>query len=226
MSGKRSRLRGHIFLGPGRTHSCRRLRGAGTRNRFFEPCLKHGYSIAPLTGTFIGEFRPTDEPGTITEKDTIEVRSGDIAGAMVIETGTPVDLDSPPALATLFRERAVVEALWHKGLSVQFHPSSFLGPNKRIAEYRLMNGRGMTDGGVMALLTPGIQPTKSRVRRLLQPIQQSEVVVAFPVTSEHVLAVRFEALGGLLREVKRRAFRIAQPVQRVPATSRPTGRAI
>ncbi|MBY0523925.1 MAG: DNA cytosine methyltransferase [Gemmataceae bacterium] len=198
---------------------------ARSRNvlQILEPCLKHGYSIAPLKGRFIGEFRPVEEPGSITEKDAIEVRSVDIASALLVETPTVLDLGNPLSLATLFQEKAVAESLWQEGLTVQFLTTSSAG--NLVADFLLVNGTGSRAGGVMALLSHSTQPTKSRVRRLLHPLQEGEVVVAFPVTDEHVLAVRFQVKAGLLREVKRRAYRVNRPARGQEPTHRPAQRA-
>ncbi len=183
---------------------------ARSRNvlQILEPCLKHGYSIAPLAGRFIGEFRPADEPGSITEKDAIEVRSGDLANALPIEAAVPLDFRDLGALAELFHDPGIAKSLWHEGIEVQLVSGPHGLVNNRVAEYRLTNGTGYAGGGVMAILPHGGQPTKSRVRRLLQPLAQSEVLVVFPVTGEHVVAVRFELMAGLLREIKRCAFRV------------------
>lgn len=182
-------------------------RSRGVR-QILEPCLSQGYSLAPSKGRFIGEFLAADDPRTITEKDTIEIRSGDMSGAVIVNTDEPLDFERPQSLSGLFRQRIVLETIWHKGISFQLSSTSFNGPHDRVGEYNVSDRGGVSVAGIIAIQSHGRQPTKSRVQRIVESHQRSEVLVLVPLTREHVVALRYKCAEGQLREIRRSVFRI------------------
>ena len=73
--------------------------------RLLASCLEQGYAIRPLReGDDIGEFVTEGTPGAITDKDAIEVKSRDLAGAVALDLlvapGRLADLLDDPRVAT------------------------------------------------------------------------------------------------------------------------------
>jgi len=82
---------------------------ARSRNvrKLLAPCLAHGFTIRPVAGDHIGEFVREGEPGDITDKQAIEIKSRDLAGAIPLGIRLAAS-----RLPDLLQDARVSELLW------------------------------------------------------------------------------------------------------------------
>jgi DNA (cytosine-5)-methyltransferase 1 len=181
-----------------------------------ESCLARGYSLRPMReGDYIGEFAPLGERGTIDLKDTIGVRSSEIASAVAIVAKTTIDPSRADCLPLLLKEASVLAEIWNgKKASLALDQMSISAGNTFQIGYRIRNGRGSAKKGCAFVASIGNMPTRERIGRLAKNAAVDEVVVFVPVTNTHVLISRFEDCAETPREVNRRVFEIASVAAR------------
>ena len=164
-------------------------------------CLQKGFTMrATSDGDFIGEFVPEGESGSITDKDLIEIKSGDLKHGIDLEKRV-----APEQIIEVVEDATVVRNLWQDGFSIERVTESGV-PSEGAAKYRL-TFEGKAQGVVsVAFALDGNLPTKSWVKKFGRQTQTSDVVLLARVTSRHVVAIRFEHCDRLPREVRRCVF--------------------
>lgn len=167
-------------------------------------CLEKGYTIRPVTeDTCIGEFVREGEPGSITDKDIIEVKSRDLAAAVVLEMRL-----APDRLLDLLGEEAVVRQLWEGNSSIEQVGRVGRAEVDPTTKYRLLNGRGVVGEFSVVLADDGNLPTKRRLQRLSELAETQDLVLLARVTNHHIAAVRFHDCLRAPIEVLRRVFQV------------------
>ncbi len=159
-------------------------------------CLAKGYSIRPSSeGDYIGEFVAEGEPGDITDKHLIEIKSRDINGAL--DLGVQLFADK---LVRLLDEPAVIRNLWEERLRVE--PA---GPD---GKFKLLNGKAPVSTFSVMLAGQGNLPSKGRVRRFGIVSGTPDVVLLASVTNRHVAAIRFSECDFAPVEARRCVFQV------------------
>ncbi len=185
---------------------------ARSRNvrQILAPCLLKGYTIREISdGEFIGEFVSANQPGSVLDKDVVQVRSRDVASAIPIESPTCVDLDDVHTLPALLYDGVVLASLWEgKKVRVELDPAR-QGDGHLTAAYRVRNGRGVVGRGCLVVVGPGNLPTRTRVSRFAAEAGADEVLVIARITGRHVAATRFEGCPVAPQEVARRVYEVA-----------------
>jgi DNA (cytosine-5)-methyltransferase 1 len=189
---------------------------ARSRNarQILAPCLSKGYAIREVSdGDFIGEFVSANEPGSVLDKDVLQVRSRDVANAIPIDPATCVDLENAQTLPALLQEGVVLASLWEgKKVGVDLDPAR-QGDGHLIVAYRVRNGKGVEGRGCLVVVGPGNLPTRTRVSRFAAEAGADEVVVIARITGRHVAAARFEGCPDAPQEVARRVYEVATPAK-------------
>jgi DNA (cytosine-5)-methyltransferase 1 len=185
---------------------------ARSRNlrQILAPCLAHGYSIRAFSDPeFIGEFVPAGDPGTVEDKDALQVKSQDIAGAISLDLSVPSRSSDPCALAAVLGEEEVVATLWgRRKVRVEVDPPARINGLGLMAQYRLCNGNGDEAQGLLVVPPQGTLPTRTRIGRLAEGAGVAEVVLVAALTSRHILMARFECCLELPREVSRQVYEL------------------
>lgn len=186
---------------------------ARSRNvlRILGPCLSKGYSILPICeGSFIGEFVPVGQPGTVDDKDAIQVHSRDVADAVLVApSGTPIDLKTVSTLPALLLQDTVVRSLWpDRKATIILGRSSRVNNNGIQVHYSLCENGTAIGFGCAMVSTLRHLPARSRLGRMAQGADIDEIIVLVPLTARHVLVTRFERCREIPREASRRVFEI------------------
>lgn len=191
---------------------------ARSRNvrRILASCLSKGYSVRAIReGAFIGEFVRVGESGTVDEKDTIGVRSRDVADAVLV---APSDVPLDPLIAAtlphLLSLETVSRSLWpNREVAVVLGSSSRNEDNGIRFEYTLMGKGSSKESGLLVVSNLRHMPTRARIGRIARTADVEEIVVLVPLTAHHVLAARFEGCRIAPCEACRRVFEIASQPQ-------------
>ncbi len=173
--------------------------------KILEPVMAKGYTLRALQGgKFIGEFVPLGEAGTVEQKDLVQVKSHEMASAIIIHADQRFDDRS--AFLDLFDNKEVVEAIWlKKKIHIQMEESA---RDNSVVGYQVINGKGKVGSGGLVVSSFRNLPGKVRVARYAKQAETDEIVIVASVTNKHVLATRFESCLSTPCEVTRQIFEV------------------
>ncbi len=175
------------------------------------PAMEHGYSIVPCPdGSDIGRFVPAGTPGTIEDKDTVQIRVDRLHDAIGLPLpNLNLNGDGWGAVAVL-SEPKVQEKLWgSKDWVVGLTPRK---TSPQVESLYLLNRRKaprfVARSVPVITCAPGVVPTKSRIARIAKLEKADSVTVLVSATSSHVIAIQFDNCQANPKEVARFAFTI------------------
>jgi len=191
-------------------------RSRNVRNILRTP-LSHGFSIRPLDRDgFIGEFVPAAEPDTIDKKDAADVRADDLASAIPVSLPTIVASTFIEHASQFFNDNAVRAAIWSeavKKIEVLEKANGVAHLNGGSRPLQIRRGTGKTTLSTLVIGSNGNVPQRSRVLRLAQLAQASELVVVTPVSAKHILASRYIRCLSNPSETRRAVFVLGKEVE-------------
>ena len=179
--------------------------------QILDACLAKGYSLrAVRDGRFIGEFVPAGESGAVEDKESIQVRSQDVASALSIALAHPFSLQDTVALPALLAEPLVVASMWPgQKVRIEIAIATERGDGGFTAEYRLKSGKRQAGRGCLIVSAAGNLPSRARIGRLAQTACVDEILVMAAITNKHVLISRFEECRAAPREACKNVFEAA-----------------
>ena len=174
--------------------------------QILDACLAKGYSLrAVRDGRFIGEFVPAGESGAVEDKESIQVRSQDVASALSLALAHPFSLQDAAALPALLAEPSVVASMWPgRKVRIEIAIAAERGEGGFKAEYRLKSGNRQAGRGCLIVSVAGNLPSRARIGRLAQTACVDEILVMAAITNKHVLISRFEECRAAPRGVQER----------------------
>lgn len=179
--------------------------------RILAPVHSAGYSIAPaISGHAIGKFVPLGTPGTIEEKDTVQIRIDTIHDAIPVpRPHNQLNGDGNTAVEFLSNSR-VQKAIWGtpraKVTLQQSDAVGGMGSVFSIGIKKAKQSKQTTD--TIVVCKPKTLPNKGRLTRLANQYKSKNVTILVRATDVHVVAIRFDHCRENPKELMRVAFEL------------------
>lgn len=181
-------------------------------NEMLAPALSQGYSILPCSERgAIGRFVPTGTPGTLEDKETLQVRIDEIHDADRLPLRSLNLNGSGWGVVAVLSQAVVQQKLWGGqdcviGLVDGMAQNE---PNANLYTVTLRKApRFAVETALVITCKAGALPSKSRIGRIGKQQQSDSVTVLVAATGKHLVAMRFDNCLSNPREVVRGAFEL------------------
>jgi DNA (cytosine-5)-methyltransferase 1 len=186
-------------------------------NRILSSIHSAGYSIR-LNGNseYIGEFVPIGTPGTLEDRNSINVRIDEIHNAVNLHIAPVLLNGDPEAVQCVLKNSAVRKSIWGSGRQSVVISGEWQKQKLRVnraMDYPLEIRTTGTSGKKSALIgcRTAAAITKSRVGQVAKRHECDDVVAFVSATSKHFVAIRYEECLAHAIEVSRVAFEMVGP---------------
>jgi DNA (cytosine-5)-methyltransferase 1 len=175
------------------------------------PIRRHGFSIQPTNERgAIGKFVPIGTPGTLEDKESLQIRINEIHDAKSIRFPSFDQSANGEVLEKFLSEPAVQQGIWGRKRGA-------------VTVETISNGTGRANGAVVQRIRASKSqgscvvlkcraatlPNKARISRIAEDYECSDVLLVISATSRHVVAVRFSDCKTHPKEAVRVAFELA-----------------
>jgi len=164
-----------------------------------------GYSIIEETGGGkIGRFVPLGTPGTIEDKDTIQIRIDEIHNAVTLKLPHMQLNGKVENVEKVVSQPDVQRIVWgaEKAKLMLVEPARL----DHAYPLEIKAGRAKSRKSVIVTGKTSAPPTRSRISRVASEYDCDEVVLFMSATSRHFIAIRYEKCQSNPKEASRTAF--------------------
>lgn len=180
-------------------------------NEILAPIHKQGYSIRQTNERgAIGKFVPIGTPGTLEDKDSLQVRSDEIHDAVTIHMERFNQTANGKVLGEFLSEPSVQRGIWGRSKgTVTVEPTpNHNGRANSTAVQQVRTGKSRRTWIVLKCKAATL-PNKTRIARIADENACDDVLLIVSATSRHVIAVRFSNCRSHPQETARVAFELA-----------------
>lgn len=187
---------------------------ARSRNlaRLLSPALERGFSILPVVEQdAIGRFVPKGTSGALGEHDAISIRSKDVNNALPLEVPADTSLSTSDTIVSLLSSKKVLFTLFANNtpqLSVE--RNLFGNTTGSVIRSQLNNEHRTSEPACILLLKKGRYLTKTYLANVASEHQVQVLLIATPLTLEHLFTAVYRLRKKRLSEVNRCVFRLVR----------------
>lgn len=179
--------------------------------------ISHGYSILPcLDGKHVGKFVPVGTPGTIEDKDSIQIRIDEIHNALSLPVGSLSLKRNVKQISKVLNHPVLRREIWGPKSQVSISSSNqrnlngeSKGGRASLFDIKIKKTpRSRMKESVLLMCKTATLPAKTRIFSLAKQHETEDLLLFISATSRHFVAIHFGQCLTKPKEISRSAFEL------------------